>query len=761
MILKRNIWLIFYFLLLVSVIIYVLLLYFKYYDIKDRHLLSYNYNVDILAKSTDALFSQEGMLLDVLGNQLLLKHNHNNDKENKKLLDRLLKRDKSVIGLGLADVNGNLLLTSSSVNSIKNMNLLTNKLTEDSFVEALNSENMVVGRTYFIKKLGEWITPIRKAIKDNSGNTIGVMTAGLRHNSEFSFLNNLSSTKKISFIIIKENYKKNNFYKIYDTNIEKKELDALYSNPIPRNIVELSLKSIKKASGLSIKKLKDTNSVVTFETKSTNGRNIIASVVYSEKYKLFYLVQNNQDSILNDFIRVFIDYTLIFIASFILIYLLFRNIAKLEKRKNEELVFQTMHDSLTDLPNRTYMYKNISNWNKNNSRSCYSVLYIDLDNFKNINDKFGHIIGDNILVEVSQRLQEFFVDNEMIIRQGGDEFIILKECIDDAYENKLSELINYISRTYNVDNKEFRVGMSMGIAMYPKDALNIDELLSLADTAMYEAKKVKNSYCFFSESMRHNNIVKTDIENELRSAVEKNELYMVYQPQINSDGSLHGVEALVRWENDKLGVVGPDKFIPVAEVTGLMKEFGEFITTTSLRDIKRIQNELGLLFRLSINISVVQLMEADFLEKFLIYVKNENYQKDMLTLEITESLSIEDLDQVLPLLYSIREHDIEISLDDFGTGYSSLGILKKLPITELKIDKSFIDEILYDKSERALVQSIINIGKNFKMKTLAEGVETLEQVQILKENNCDVFQGYYYSKPLNYDNLVEYLKQKK
>jgi len=257
--------------------------------------------------------------------------------------------------------------------------------------------------------------------------------------------------------------------------------------------------------------------------------------------------------------------------------------------------------------------------------------------------------------------------------------------------------------------------------------------------------------------MRHKNIFKTDIEQELRSAIEKDELWMVYQPQINADGTLYGVEALIRWENEKLGLVGPDKFISVAEDTGLIKELGEFIISTSLKEIKKIQSDLNIKFSLSINISVIQLMEFDFLKRLLSLIKYENFDKSILTIEITESLSIEDLDESLPLLNAIKNEGIEISLDDFGTGYSSLSILKKLPINELKIDKSFIDEILYDEREKALVKSIINIGKNFGMKTLAEGVESLEQVEELKNSKCDIFQGYYFSKPLNKDDLIQYL----
>jgi len=273
------------------------------------------------------------------------------------------------------------------------------------------------------------------------------------------------------------------------------------------------------------------------------------------------------------------------------------------------------------------MYQNIDKW-RSKHIAKYDVLYIDLDNFKNINDKFGHLVGDKILIEVAHRLKSFFSEDDMLVRQGGDEFIVLKECLDETkIDEKFLELIALISKTYDIDDKEFRIGMSVGVSKYPQDSKNIEELLSLADTAMYKAKKRKNSYCYFSESMRHDSIIKSDIEQELRGAIEHNEFWMAYQPQINADGSLYGVEALIRWENKKLGFVGPDKFISVAEETGLIKELGEFIIKTSLKEIKRVQEKLNMEFSLSINISVIQLMDADFLRQFLDLVKKEDFNK--------------------------------------------------------------------------------------------------------------------------------------
>jgi len=319
-------------------------------------------------------------------------------------------------------------------------------------------------------------------------------------------------------------------------------------------------------------------------------------------------------------------------------------------------------------------------------------------------------------------------------------------------------MIEIISMPYVVNDIEIRLGASVGVSVYPGDAYDFDTLLSLADMAMYEAKKVKNSYAFFTKEMKEKNSANSEIEQELRSALQKNEIYMVYQPQIARDGTLHGVEALVRWENEKLGFVSPEHFIPIAEATGLILELGNYITNRSLVEIKKIYGELGKIFQLSINVSIVQLMENHFLKNLLNMIDRVQFDTSLLTLEITERLPIEDLDCVLPILKSLRAEGISLSLDDFGTGYSSLSVLSKLPIHELKIDKAFIDELLVSKKDKNLVKTIINIGKNFSMDVLAEGTESKEQIDKLKEYGCDIFQGYYYSKPLKKEDLITYIR---
>jgi len=760
MIITNNIWKIFYLIFLGAIFLLIALLYVRYTEIIQRHHTQIKHYTEILSKSVHADFLQKDMVLDIVGKQLLKDGNYKDDKKTKTILDDLLKQNPYLVSFGLADVNGNILISNSKIKLKHKKNLLTDEVTSYDFKRSLKSENMVVARTYYFKTIKEWIIPLRKAIRDKDGNILGVIIAGIKNDKNSNYLDGLTLSKDKVIVINKDFDSENKMYRQYYSGKEISN-ENLYNTIIPDEVHKAVEKTVKQKYGHSVKKLRTQKKTISIELVDPFNNKKIAGITYDKRYKLWILIEGYASEITNEFLNILYIYIFLFILTFIIFFLLFKNIATSEKRKKEELIFQAQHDSLTSLPNRTYMYKNIHNW-KFEHKDEYYVFYIDLDNFKNINDKFGHTVGDKILVEVAQRLKKFFTNKDMLIRQGGDEFIVLKECIDNnIIEEQIQYMINLISKVYHIDNKEFRIGMSVGVAKYPTDALTIEELLSLADTAMYEAKKRKNSYCLFSEKMRHNNVVRTDIEQELRGAIEKDELWVVYQPQINADGTLYGVEALVRWENKKLGFVGPDKFISVAEETGLMRELGEFILLTSLKEIKKIQSELNVTFSLSINISVVQLMEADFLEKILKSIEDEKFDRASLTLEITESLSIENLDDVLPVLYEIQEHNIKISLDDFGTGYSSLSVLRELPINELKIDKSFIDKILYDKSENTLVQTIINIGKNFNMKTLAEGVESDDQIQELKKLNCDIFQGYYYSKPLSKEYLAEFLKKEK
>ncbi|MBL0708869.1 MAG: EAL domain-containing protein [Sulfurimonas sp.] len=742
-----------------SLILVSILVGLNYSNIKSRHHKELKHYSRVVSRTIHNNLLQEDMLLTMIGKQLLTSDRYKNKQNIQDYFDKFLKQKTNYLAIGLVDINGSFISVSSNINAPKGYSFLKNKKTEHSFRETLKSHKMIAGRTYMFKNVDEWIIPLRKSIFDEDGNFIAVMAVALNNSKSSEIIHDLGISNDKVILVVKDYDHEKKMYRQYVSKIKEIPMNKLYDIPMEETTIKALRKELKINHGLSLDELRESEETLCVDMKTILNINLTAGLTYNKDYNMWIIVKENHIDIMSDFFHNLYIYIALFIVGFTIVYILFRKLDMSDKQKQNELIYQAQHDILTKLPNRNYMYANIENWKKSHSNNYY-VLYLDLDNFKNINDKFGHSVGDKILVKVAHRLSAYFKRNEMLIRQGGDEFIVLRESVGDGkIEKSIQDLISFISKVYHIDAKEFRIGVSVGVARYPIDAKESEELLSIADTAMYEAKKRKNSYCFFSETMRYENIIKTDIEQELRSAIEKDELWMVYQPQIKEDGSLYGVEALVRWENKKLGFIGPDKFISVAEETGIIRELGVFIIETALREITSVKEELKINFSLSINISAVQLMEADFLTTFLAHIEKANFDKESLTLEITESVSIGKLDDILKILYALQEHNIKISLDDFGTGYSSLSILRELPVDELKIDKSFIDKILHDKSEKALVQSIINIGKNFNMTTLAEGVESGRQVKELRELNCDIFQGYYYSKPLTKEHLLEYLKQ--
>lgn len=422
--------------------------------------------------------------------------------------------------------------------------------------------------------------------------------------------------------------------------------------------------------------------------------------------------------------------------------------------------YQALHDSLTKLPNRAllqeHIHQGIELSQMNNK--MLAVIFVDLDDFKKINDSHGHSVGDGFLKQLSRLFNKVKDSGDSVARFGGDEFIFC--CpelanLSDA-ENKVRNILSIFQQKFEVAGKSIYSSCSMGIAIYPKDGLDAEVLISKADTALYKSKSTaKGKALFFNSEL--DEAVKRDfaIETELRSALINNEITIYYQPQFCvKTGKIVGVEALLRWNGKKLGVVSPAEFIPIAESTGTINELGDYVIYKAMKDIHTFNLNSAFNLNLSINISPKQLLEPDFVANVVRTSKELCIDPQLITLEITENVLITDLSVVQPILLELRDNQFKLSLDDFGTGYSSLSYLSNLPMNEIKIDRTFIDKFLTNSQSESLVKTIIAIGGFCELSVVAEGVETKEQFERLAQYNCDLIQGYYFDKPLKYAELI-------
>jgi diguanylate cyclase (GGDEF)-like protein len=753
-ILKKNIWSLFYLIIFLGFILLSAVLYSVYTNTRNDYLIAQENIVKMTANSLNSVLLQYEMTLNILGNQLIYNNNYKSSANSKKILDDLIKLNPSILGFSLVKPNGQEYIIDSNIDVKDLPNLLEKEETKESFKYTLNSSKMIIGRTYFITQINNFIIPLRKAIRDKNNKVIAVMTVAIDLDKGFDFFikNKKHDLLHETFIFRSFDY----YFQI----AQKRDASntKIYNYKIPKKLIESAIDNVSKKYNMSIDEIKNTQIVTTVEEHSAK-RNVIASSVYINRYELWITSQFPIKIMHN---QIYIESAIlifIFLVVTITMYYLFRYINNYEREKQETLHYQATHDYLTDLHNRFYLSKEFNLLKENNP---FSLLFIDMDNFKNINDNYGHSYGDKILIEISKRLNSLKKDNDVLVRYSGDEFIFIIYCIHENEIKKFAtSILEKLSAPYLINQYQFILGASIGISQFPYDGKNFDEIKRYADIAMYEAKKQKNSYCIFDTSIKESFFNTSTMEEELKNSLTKNDIYMMYQPQVSPNGKLYGVEALVRWENEKLGFVPPDKFIGVAENMGFMDKLGKFIIKKSLSEIKTLQKESNVNFQLSINISVKQFMEVNFYEDLFSYIDEYNFDKILLTLEVTENVFIEDLNFILDLLLKIKQQGIKISLDDFGTGYSSLSLLKRLPIDELKIDKSFIDDIETDIDAKTMVESIISIGKKLNMYILAEGIETTEQKEQLTEYGCDLFQGYKFSKPLKIDQLKKYLDNQK
>ncbi len=438
-----------------------------------------------------------------------------------------------------------------------------------------------------------------------------------------------------------------------------------------------------------------------------------------------------------------------------------------ERKLDEERIqYLANHDALTALPNRAMFTEvlNLAIENARRYRRSFAVLFIDLDRFKIINDTLGHEAGDKLLQEMGRRLTKTVRSSDVVARLGGDEFVVLVQEVGEPkqVEAVARKILSAVIKPLSIGGQECRVTASIGICMYPSEAQDEQALMKSADIAMYRAKEEgKNTYKFFSQETNVHSFERLALETSLRRGLERGEFFLHYQAKLDlHTGQITGVEALLRWQHPELGMVPPGQFIPLAEETGLIVPIGKWVLETACRQNVAWQRDGLPRLRMSVNLSARQFADEALLEDISAALKESGMAPELLELELTESMVMQNAERAGALLDEVKRLGVRIAIDDFGVGYSSLAHLKRFPIDTLKVDRSFIRDIPQDSEDKAITEAIIAMGKSLKLTVVAEGVETLEQQTFLRDRDCDEMQGFYFSKPISSEQFAELLRQR-
>ena len=448
-----------------------------------------------------------------------------------------------------------------------------------------------------------------------------------------------------------------------------------------------------------------------------------------------------------------------------------RQLAELRRLQAEdEIKHLAFYDQLTSLPNRQLFLDRLHQafaFSARSGREC-AVLYIDLDNFKDINDTIGHEFGDLLLQQTAQRLKSCMREGDTVARLGSDEFVVLledlsKQPIEAATQAKVvgEKIFATLNQPYQLAKHEYHSTASIGATIFSDHHQSAEELLKRADIAMYQAKKAgRNTLIFFNPKMQDVINTRAALESDLRKALENHQFHLYYQIQVDSSLRPLGAEALIRWLHPERGLVSPAQFIPLAEATGLILAIGQWVLETACAQLKTWeQDALARDLILAVNVSAKQFRQVDFVEQVQAAVQRHSINPKLLKLELTESMLQENIEDTIATMNALKEIGVRFSLDDFGTGYSSLQYLKRLPLDQLKIDQSFVRDLAANSSDKAIVRTIIAMAQSLDMDVIAEGVETEEQRQLLLDKGCSHYQGYLFGKPVPIEQFEALLTQ--
>lgn len=747
---KKNIWLAFKAITLIWILILILAVTVIYKDVYRQHILEAESITSISSNSLKAVLKQYEVVFEILAEQLIQNRMYLEKRPARELMSMVTKLDPAIISFAIFKPDGKLHLASTDI-KLEGQSLLNSEEARDSFLQTLDSPYMVIGRTYVVPELGqEPIIPLRKAVRNTEGDVEFVLSFAIDPEIGFDFfIKNNSVNLEYKTYLYRD---RDRYFQLTSPSMLPVDID-ITNYQVPIESLQLGLEELTQQTGIPLETIKKEQLIVSNINHSSTVERLFSST-YLNRYGLWVSSDIPTSDIHQKILSECLFWFLIFSSSLFVIFKLFQSIHSINIKKEKELIFQSSHDYITNLHNRFYLEQHCD---LGNNKEPFWLLLIDMDNFNAINSSHGNESGDELLIMISKRLNKLIKSGELLIRYGGNEFIIIskRETIADV-KSFCEEILICLRQPYPFIWGDFIMTASIGAAHYPSDGNNLDEIRSSAGLAVHESKKLRNTTTYFQEKIKHRELYHSALEQELKSGIERNEFYMLYQPKVNALGYPQGVEALVRWTNQTLGRIGPDKFIGIAESTGEIIALGDFIINTALKDIVEFNRSQSTRLVLSVNISVKQFIHPEFIGKLIHSLETTGFEPSNLIIEITESLFIEDISSINATLIHLKSLGIKISLDDFGTGYSSLNLLTKLPIDELKIDKSFVDDIIIDNNAKSMAEGIIAIGKRLNLTIVAEGVETIEQLNELNGIGCDIFQGYYFAKPLTIKELENF-----
>ena len=674
------------------------------------------------AQMVGAEFGHQQAMLRLLGSRLLAIGALDDPERGRPLIEEMFHLNPALAGFGLARPDGQLVLVSGVPAGKALPNLLQQEDSRDGFQAALKRHGIVVGRSYYFPLLKRWLIPVRLALHEH-GKVVGVMIVGINIDSPDALWNVVRLATGQSVTLVRDDA-----YVQLRRSMPAIEHEALYSRPVDWHPAHPADPLIPDS---------------------------IAETAYLPKLGLSIVSAYTGRQVMDGFIARMTDPLWIFTGALLVSLVLYRFVSRSQQRYEDSLIYHATHDTLTGMPNRALIADRIDVEIAHARRHStkLGVIYLDLDNFKQINDNYGHQHGDRLLQAVAERIRKLLRDEDTLGRMGGDEFVILIPGLGMTRDAEIlgERIRGAFGRPFELFDREYFVNASIGIAIYPDDGEDSALLLSRADAALYRAKaQGRDCICFFEERFNREIERRVVLEQGLRQALSRGELRVLYQPKVDSDTAAWvGAEALVRWHSQELGDISPEEFIPVAEESGLIQDLGHFVLQTALRDLNRI-HEVAPDFQMAVNVSVRQFRDKGFISDLMRCIQDTDTDPSLLELEVTESIVAEPQDEIGML----RDVGVWLAIDDFGTGFSSLSSLKRLPVTTLKIDRAFIRDLEIDPADKALVTATIAVARELNLQTVAEGVETAGQAEYLRARGCTLLQGYYFSRPIELDELI-------